>query len=460
MNPVADPLFWIGLVLLLAALAWRAAARPPGGSASLRRALRDPDPAVRRTALTIAAQRGLAENASLLLELSRLERDPSVVEALADAVVRNQWEPTSSVALVRLRLWAQEQVDRAQRETPAPEKVAPVGAPVNGQVPDGAAREAMGARRNRRGPTVLVTGAGGPAGVAVIRALRQEGVHVLAAGADELAVGLQLADDVGVLPPAYEPTFVDRLCSLAQERGATAVISTVAEEMLALAAAEEELAAAGLATWLPDRRALELCVDKWLFACALREASLPTPPTALATADGIPGPWIVKPRFGRGSRDVYGVDGPDDLSFALARVPEPIVQTRVSGLEFTVDALVDRHGVLAGAVPRWRLETKAGISTKGRTFEDEALRRAVAALLAAVGLRGPANVQGFLQEDGSLVFIEANPRFSGGLPLSLAAGADLVGQYLRGVVDLPILPQRLAYRPGVTMTRHHEDVFL
>ena len=49
------------------------------------------------------------------------------------------------------------------------------------------------------------------------------------------------------------------------------------------------------------------------------------------------------------------------------------MQTRLHGMEFTVDALVDRDGSLVAAVPRWRLETKAGISSKGRTFGDDQL---------------------------------------------------------------------------------------
>src|SRR5206468_3351565 len=137
----------------------------------------------------------------------------------------------------------------------------------------------------------------------------------------------------------------------------------------------------------------------------------------------------------------------------------PVVQTLLEGREFTADALVDRDGSLAGAVPRWRDETKAGISTKGRTFRDDGLVRDIGVVLGAVGLTGPANVQGFVAEDGSHAFTEVNPRFSGGLPLSLAAGADLVGEYLRGILGQPVRRERLAFRPGVTMLRHFEEVF-
>jgi carbamoyl-phosphate synthase large subunit len=305
----------------------------------------------------------------------------------------------------------------------------------------------------------IVTGAGGAAGVAVIRALTARGVRVIAADADEMAAGLRLASTSSTLPLCTDPTFVDRVCRLAVQTGAGVLVSTVAEEMQALARGDGQLAAAGLRTWLPAPEVVQTCIDKWSFAVATRRAGISAPATALGGAEGVPGPWIVKPRFGRGSRDVHAVDCVDELEWALRRVPEPIVQTRLSGREFTVDCLVGRDGTLAGAVPRWRLETKAGISTRGATFTSEAVVDGVRSLLTAVGLRGPANVQGFVDAAGAVSFVEINPRFSGGLPLSLAAGADLVGEYLRGIRGLPIQPARLTYREGVRMVRYFEEVF-
>jgi carbamoyl-phosphate synthase large subunit len=308
-------------------------------------------------------------------------------------------------------------------------------------------------------PTVIVTGAGGPAGVSVIRALQGHGVRVVGADADARAVGLRIADEGAVVPNAAAPAFVAEIVALAERTSAEALVSTVSEELIALIPAEPELAAAGVATWFPTLEAVERCVDKWRFAETVRDAGIPAPPTALGLSDGVPGPWVVKPRFGRGSRDVLVVSDPEELAWAIRRVAEPIVQTLLPGREFTADALVSRDGSLAGAVPRWRDETKAGISTKGRTFRDDALIEAIDRLLTAVGLTGPANVQGFVGDDGAFSFTEANPRFSGGLPLSLAAGADLVGEYLRGVFGRPVRAERLAYRTDVTMLRYYEEIF-
>ncbi len=134
------------------------------------------------------------------------------------------------------------------------------------------------------------------------------------------------------------------------------------------------------------------------------------------------------------------------------------MQTAVRGEEFTADVLVDRDGLLMACVPRWRLATKAGTSTTGETFADPAVRAAVTRTVDAVGLEGPLNLQGFVH-DGDVTVIEVNPRFSGGLPLSLAAGADLVGEYVRGTLGEPMRVDRLQARTGVRMTRYYVECF-
>jgi carbamoyl-phosphate synthase large subunit len=147
------------------------------------------------------------------------------------------------------------------------------------------------------------------------------------------------------------------------------------------------------------------------------------------------------------------------LAAALRDVPQALVQTQLTGREFTCDALVDATGALVGDVARWRQETRGGNSVRGLTFDDPEVTSVVGLVLKAVGLVGPANVQGFVHEDGGVTVHEVNPRFSGGLPLSLHAGADLVEEYLRGILGLQMRPERLVARPGVTMMRHYSEVF-
>ncbi|MFQ1001947.1 ATP-grasp domain-containing protein [Modestobacter sp. SSW1-42] len=311
------------------------------------------------------------------------------------------------------------------------------------------------------GSAVLVTGSGGPAGVAVVRRLVALGHRVVAVDIDPIAAGSALAAVGGVVPRADEPGFVDALLAFAAEHGADALVSTVAEELPALTAAAGRFAAAGLATWLPEVAAVDLCCDKAAFAVRLVEAGVPTPATAatVAGAADVPGPWIVKPRAGRGSRGVQLLDSAAEVTAAMTADPGLIVQTRLAGREFTADALVARDGELLTVVPRWRDATKAGISVQGTTFESEAVTTVVADALEAVGLTGPANVQGFVADDGTVTVVEINPRFSGGLPLTLAAGADVVGAYLAGVREPAAQLPYLYFSPGVRMSRYFAETY-
>ncbi len=309
------------------------------------------------------------------------------------------------------------------------------------------------------GAAVLVTGAGGPAGVAVVRRLVALGHRVVAGDADSAAAGGALAHVAVTLPRGDHPRFVEALLGVCAAHGVDALVSTVAEELPHLAAGANRLAAAGVATWLPDAAAVDLCCDKAAFARVMAAAGVPHPTTA-AQADevpGVPGPWVVKPVAGRGSRGVRLLDERDVVVDALREDDGLIAQTRLTGREFTADALVDRDGGLRVVVPRWREETKAGISVKGRTFASDAVTEVVAAALAAVGLTGPANVQGFVADDSTATVVEINPRFSGGLPLTLAAGADVVGAYLAAVRGAPV--PELSFRPGVAMSRYFAETY-
>ena len=307
--------------------------------------------------------------------------------------------------------------------------------------------------------TVLVTGVGGAAGVSVVRALQSRGHRVAGVDADELAVGLALSDESHVVPRGNDPRFLAALLRVATVSSAQVLICTVAEEYDALSGAADYLSEAGLKTLMPSAQAVATCLDKWAFHQVMSAAGLPVPVTGLGKADGVPGPWVVKPRFGRGSRDVHVATSQTRLRAAISATPQPLVQTQLTGQEFTADVLVDGSGAVVAICPRWRTETRGGISTKGETFADDEVANVVSLVVKATGLVGPANVQGFVAEDGHVTVHEVNPRFSGGLPLTLHAGADVVTEYLREILGLRARPDRLVARPGVRMQRYFAEVY-
>lgn len=92
---------------------------------------------------------------------------------------------------------------------------------------------------------VLVTGAGGPAGVAVIRSLlRRSDLTVFAADMDGWASGIYLVPPAQrrLVPPGRDADFVSAIARMVAEDGLDLVISTVDVELIALAERREELA--------------------------------------------------------------------------------------------------------------------------------------------------------------------------------------------------------------------------
>jgi carbamoyl-phosphate synthase large subunit len=205
--------------------------------------------------------------------------------------------------------------------------------------------------------------------------------------------------------------------------------------------------------------------DKALFARTMFAAGIPHPATT-STVDGladVPGPWIVKPVSGRGSAGVVAVDNETEVRFLLGSRAGLIAQTRLPGREWTCDLLIAPDGARVVAVPRWRDRTRGGISVKGSTFEDRSEIAAVSDLCfrtcEVVGLTGPACVQGFVGDDGFVTVVEVNPRFSGGLPLTIASGADVVDVYTRLLLDRHGDPGGVSWHRGVRMGRYFAEVF-
>ena len=91
--------------MLAAAAIWRVRSHRRARSL-VRAALTDPNTETRRAGAAVIGEHGLAPYADVLAALVASERDETVLEAVAAAVARNQWEPADDPRLVELRLWA------------------------------------------------------------------------------------------------------------------------------------------------------------------------------------------------------------------------------------------------------------------------------------------------------------------------------------------------------------------
>ncbi|QIK63125.1 ATP-grasp domain-containing protein [Leucobacter viscericola] len=308
---------------------------------------------------------------------------------------------------------------------------------------------------------VLVTGAGGPAGVAVIRSLlKRSDLTVFAADMDGWASGLYLvpAEQRRLVPPGRDDDFVPALSRLVAEDQLDLVISTVDVELLAVVDRRDELAPAILAA--PSAETLQVSLDKLALAerCA---ATGRAPRTVLAGPDALAVDWefpaFAKPRQGAGSRGIRMVQDRAALE-ALPLDEGLIVQDLLPGEEYSVDVIADASGSVVAAVPRTRARVDSGVAIAGRTLHDPELQETAAAVAEAIGLVGVANVQLRRDRAGRPMLLEVNPRFPGALPLTIAAGVDIPSL----VVDLFLgkaIPANVPFAEIATV-RFLEDVII
>lgn len=161
--------------------------------------------------------------------------------------------------------------------------------------------------------TVLVTGAGGPAGSTAVHQLLDRGLRVIATDITPVPYP---SEDFVLGPYAASPSYVPFLEETVARRGVDLIVPTVQDELPSLAAAAPIL---GCQVAIGSPGPVSLCHDKLLTMRFLGSRGVAVPSTAVVRPSGVSPtrvrecPFVVKPRISRGSRGVVVVDGPEQV---------------------------------------------------------------------------------------------------------------------------------------------------
>lgn len=313
---------------------------------------------------------------------------------------------------------------------------------------------------------VLVTSAGRRTSLVegFVRAARPRGWRVIAADVDGLAPALFAADEASRLPATLDESFVPALLELVSGRDVRLVVPTVDTELRVLSHLAPALAQRGCLAAVSSPDLVRISSDKLATVCELGSLGIRVPRSWAADevrCGELPEDLFVKPRNGSASRDARPI-ARRDVRAAFEMMPDAVVQERITAPEITIDALLDLDGRPLHYVPRLRVKAVGGESVEGVTIADDDLRDWICGVLSAVGWlggRGPITLQAFLTP-GEPTLSEVNPRFGGGFPLALAAGADYPAWLVLLAEGLPV-PARLGcYTRGLHMTRHYVERFV
>ena len=314
---------------------------------------------------------------------------------------------------------------------------------------------------------ILVTSAGKR--VALVRAFRRaldrtfpEGKVLTTDMNPGMAPAGYASDGCFAVPRVTAPNYIATLLDICRRNDVGMIVPTIDTELLVLAETKHRFEAEGIAAIVSARPFVATCRDKRRTGDFFAAHGIRTPKPVDKHAPTFP--LFAKPYDGSLSCNLHRITRAEELTEELLTDPKLIFMEYIDTnryKEYTADLYYGRDHELKATVPRERIEIRAGEISKGRTEKGplvDYLRTRLGRIEGCVGciciqlFRDPAT--------DDTVGIEINPRFGGGYPLALAAGADypelLIREYFLG--------ERIAYRDdwrdGMLMLRYDDAVFV
>ncbi len=315
---------------------------------------------------------------------------------------------------------------------------------------------------------LLVTSAGRRVGLidAFRDSARQLDIRLHVVGCDQspaVSAACQFADRAVAVPPVRSPDYIPALIDVVARHGIDLIVPTIDPELLPLALARDDFAAAGATVAISSPELVAMAGDKLATAAFLAAHDISSPRTAqlelvaAGTADWS-GPVFVKPQFGSAGRNAQQLAS-IEAAHGLGLDEPMLVQALLTGTEYTVNVFFDAGGRLRAAVPHRRLSVRAGEVEKGVTCRLPQLAALAGQLASALpGPRGAMCFQAMVTSEGDAKMFEINARFGGGYPLAHHAG----GTFTRWLLEERLGRESTAHdgwRENVTMLRYDAAIF-
>ncbi|MBO7187660.1 MAG: ATP-grasp domain-containing protein [Clostridia bacterium] len=251
--------------------------------------------------------------------------------------------------------------------------------------------------------------------------------------ADLTAPALSFCDEKVLAPKIRSDEYIPFLLDFCKTEKIDGVIPTIDTDLLILAENKSQFEQLGTKVFVAGISEIAVCRDKRKTADYFKNLGLSSPfavDDILKYDGGFPA--FIKPKDGSSSINAFKVDTFEQLKTYSDRIDGYIVQPFVSGTEYTVDIFCDYLGNPIFITPRVRLAVRAGEVLKTQIKNDKSIVDEMLTLIKAFKPSGPMTVQ-LIKDDKTGVnhYIEINPRFGGGAPLSIKAGADSVKALLK-----------------------------
>ncbi|HUT29930.1 MAG TPA: ATP-grasp domain-containing protein [Sedimentisphaerales bacterium] len=299
------------------------------------------------------------------------------------------------------------------------------------------------------------------------RAAKQLRTAVSFFGTDttNLSPAFQLCDKRFLVSPVTHAQYIRQLLAIVKNNNVKLLIPTVDLDLKLLAANKGEFERAGCLVLISAPNVIDICQDKRRTYRFLVKNAFDTPRTmsvrSALSKKKLQWPCFLKPWDGSASKGNARVNSRKELAFFAKEIPKPICQEFVTGTEFTCDVYVDFNMNVRSVAPRKRIEVRAGEVSKAQVVKHPLIMKEAKRLVETLGAGpGVITLQLFLTRHDEVKFIEINPRFGGGVPLSIKAGANFPKWILQELLQKRTKIRFDAFKDGLVMLRYDSEVWL
>lgn len=300
--------------------------------------------------------------------------------------------------------------------------------------------------------------------VELIQAFRDAAVNmkidlkIYGADISDSAPALMFCDHVELVPRIEDESYIPTLREICRSNEIDLIVPTIDTDLLKLAENKETF---GSTRVLISKAAkIKICRDKRKTYAYFKSIGLSSPkPVDNWENYSFDFPAFIKPKDGSSSVLAYKVNNIMELKAYAEQIPDYIIQPFIKGTEYTVDVLCDFHGNPIFITPRIRLAVRSGEVLKTKISQDSRIIHEVKQLLEDYKPCGPVTIQLIREEvSGIDYYIEINPRFGGGAPLTIKSGADSAKAIMRLILGETVEYMTEAAEDGAVYSRFDQSI--
>lgn len=277
----------------------------------------------------------------------------------------------------------------------------------------------------------------------------------------DTAPAIYFSDKNYIIPRIDEPLYIESIIDICNKENVKIIIPTIDTELLSLARSRSVIEKNTKAKLLlSDLNVIEICRDKTKTQKFFEDNCFGTPRliTNVDDDENYDYPLFIKPVDGSSSYNTYKINNYEELKFFSNYISNPLVQEYVNGEEYSVDCFLDFDSNVISITPRIRLVVRSGEVIKGKIDKNKEIINEVFRMLEILKPIGQVTIQCIKNESG-IKYIEINPRFGGGAPMSIKAGANSC-EYIYNLLLGNKLEYSENYQDGLMFLRFDDSVTL